>query len=193
MRISKVVIAFSLCFIALKGAAQSAPSEKYRPFSVYVGAGPSYFFNNLVVLKDEVSSFKYAFSARFMWEPKNSKLSLGIETGYYRLYSVKSVSPKADITNSTIPLLFDVSMRFGPKFYGTIGMGQSFTFNKVSNTDSAYNFNATTSSLSDFTATIGYKFVQKERISYAAEIKGFYSSKYQNATIAVLFLVGFKL
>ncbi len=72
-------------------------------------------------------------------------------------------------------------------------MGQSITFNKVSNTDSSYNYNANTWSFSDFSATFGYRLVQKPTISYAVELKGFYSSNYENATIALLFIVGFKL
>ena len=176
--------------LAQNGEGETGP---YHKFSVYAGVGPSYFFNNLVAAKDDVSSFKYAISARVMWEPKHSFVALGFETGYYRLYSVKSSLPKADVTNSSVPLFFVVSMKFSKKFYANWSMGQSITFNKVSNTDSSYNYNAKTWSLSDFSATFGYRFVQKPKISYAAEIKGFYSSGYENATIAVLFIVGFKL
>jgi hypothetical protein len=197
MRIYKLLIAGSLSLMTGRSLAQNGEGEtgKYHKFSIYAGAGPSYFFNNLVISKNDVSSFKYAISARLMWEPQHSFVALGFETGYYRLYSVKSrpPEPKADITNSSVPLLFDVSMKFSKKFYANWGMGQSITFNKVSNTDSSYNFNANTWSFSDFTATFGYRLVQKTNISYSAELKGFYSSKYQNATIALLFIVGFKL
>jgi len=198
MRIYKLAIAVSFCFIAYQSLAQDGQNGdgetgKYHKFSVYAGVGPSYFFNNLVILKDEVNSFQYAFSARFMWEPQHSFLSLGFETGYYRLYTVNSSKPRADISNSSVPLQFVVSMKFSKKLYANWSMGQSITFNNVSNTDSSYNFNANTWSLSDFSATVGYRFIQKPRISYAAEIKGYYSSGYQNATIALLFIVGFRL
>jgi hypothetical protein len=197
MRIHKLIIAVSFSLITSRSLAQNGEGEfgPYHKFSIYAGAGPSYFFNNLVVSKDDVSNFKYAISARVMWEPQHSFVALGFETGYYRLYSVKSTSPepKADITNSSVPLMFVVSMKFSKKFYANWAMGQSITFNKVSNTDSSYNYNANTWSLSDFSATFGYRFVQKATISYAVELKGFYSSSYENATIALLFIVGFKL
>jgi hypothetical protein len=197
MRIHKLIIAVVFILITGRSVAQNGEGEtgKYHKFSLYAGAGPSYFINNLVIAKDDVSNFKYAISARVMWEPQHSFVALGFETGYFRLYSVKSRSPqpKADITNSSIPLMFVVSMKFSKKFYANWGMGQSITFNKVSNTDSSYDFNASTWSFSDFTATFGYRFVQKPNISYAAELKGYYSSGYQNATIALLFIVGFKL
>jgi hypothetical protein len=195
MRIHNLIIAVSLCLTTGRSLAQNGEGEtgKYHKFSVYAGAGPSYFINNLVILKEEVSNFKYAISARVMWEPQHSFVALGFETGYYRLYSVKSTQPKADVTNSSVPLMFVVSMKFSKKLYANWGMGQSISFNKVSKTDSSYNFNASTWSLSDFSATLGYRFVQKPRISYAAELKGYYSSGYENATIALLFIVGFKL
>jgi hypothetical protein len=195
MRIYKFIIAILFCFLTGQSFAQNGEGEtgKYRKFSIYGGAGPSYFFNNLVVLKDEVSSFKYAISARFMWEPQHSFVSLGFETGYYRLYSVKSTNPKGDVTNSTVPLMFVASMKFSKKIYVNWSMGQSLNYNKISNTDSAYNFNSSYFSTADFAVTFGYRFVQKPRVSYIGEIKGFYSSKYDNETIAILFIVGFKL
>ena len=195
MRLNKLAIVILCSSFALGSYAQNSEGYegKYRPFSIYAGAGPSLFINNLVMSKDDVKPFKYAISARFMWEPKNSFVSLGIESGYYKLYTVSSSSPKADVSNSAIPILFVVSMKFGKKFYGDFCMGQSVTKSKVSNTDSSYNFNSSTWSFSDFSAAIGYRFVQKQRISYSAELKGFYSSGYENATIALLFIVGFKL
>jgi hypothetical protein len=195
MRIYKLLIALIFCFLTGKSFAQNGEGEtgKYHKFTIYAGAGPSYFFNNLVTLKDEVSSFKYAISARLMWEPQHSFVALGFETGYYRLYSVKSTDPKGDVTNSAVPLLFVASMKFSKKIYVNWSMGQSLNYNKISNTDSAYNFNSSYLSTADFAVTVGYRFVQKPTISYIAELKGFYSSKYENETIAILFIVGFRL
>jgi hypothetical protein len=193
MRIHQLLIVASLCFVGSKAVAQSEKAEKYHKFAVYAGVGPSYFFNNLVASKNDVNELNYAFSARFMWEPEHSKLSLGFETGYYRLYTVNSSQPKAHVSNSAIPLMFVVSMKFNKNFYASWSMGQSILPSKVSNTDSSYNFNSSTWSLSDFSATFGYRFVQKSRISYAAELKGYYSSSYANATIAALFIVGYRL
>jgi hypothetical protein len=188
------------CFIAGHSMAQSEQPDKYRPFSIYAGAGPSFFFNNLQLFGDNVKPLQYAISARFMWQPQHSLLSLGIETGYYRLYSVTDnvmdstgQITQAHVTNSSIPIMFVVSMKFSKKFYADWAMGQSISFNKVSAPGVNTNHNASTWSLSDFTATVGYRFVQKEKISYAVEFKGYYSSGYENATIALLFIVGFKL
>jgi hypothetical protein len=198
MHVHKILVVIFFCFLGQGTFAQNTVnavtvSGKYRKFALYGGVGPSYFINNLVLGKKDVSNFKYAFTLQGMWEPQNSFVSLGLETGYYRLYTVKSTNPKGDISNSTVPIMFVAGMKFSKKFYAYWSMGQSITFNKVSNTDSNYNFNNSVWSVADFAATFQYRLVQKERISYDVELKGFYSSKYENATIALLFIVGFKL
>jgi hypothetical protein len=196
MRIHKLIIVISTCLIVNRSMAQAEqnPSAKYRHFAIYAGVGPSYFFNNLTIAKNYVNSFQYAFSARFMWEPRNSFLSLGFETGYYRLYSVDLPQPvNAKVVNAAVPLQFVVSMKFSKKVYADWSMGQSIQYNNVTAPDNQNNFNNHITSLADFSATVGYRFIQKERISYAAEFKGFYSSAYANGTIALLFIVGFRL
>jgi hypothetical protein len=196
MRIYKLIITFSICLTVSRSMAQTAeaPPAKYRKFAVYVGIGPSYFFNNLVISKNDVSPWGYAGSFRVMWEPQHSFLSLGLESGYNRVYSVSTTSPvEAKVINTSIPLLFIVSMKFSPEVYASWSMGQSFNFNKVTAKGYSSDYNAKYTSLADFSATVGYRFIQKERISYAAELKGYYSSKYANGTIAVLFVVGFRI
>jgi hypothetical protein len=199
MRIRKSLITAAICFIALHSMAQSDQPEKYRKFSLYAGVGPSYFFNNLTVFKNDVNCFNYSFSFRAMWEPRHSFLSLGIETGYYRLYTVSSTvtngtqTTNATVKNSSIPIQLCVSMKFSPKLYANWSMGQSILISSVNAPGTTGNFNSHSTSLSDFSATLGYRFIQKARISYAAEFKGYYSSSYANGTIALLFIVGFKL
>ncbi len=91
MHIRNLIIAASTCLIASRSLAQNDEGQytKYRHFAIYAGVGPSYFFNNLTTFKDDVNPWGYEFSFRFMWEPKGSFVSLGFETGYYRIYSVE--------------------------------------------------------------------------------------------------------
>jgi hypothetical protein len=199
MRIHRLIFILCMSLLAGRSMAQSDQMEKYRKFAVYAGVGPSYFFNNLVAFKNDVNSFNYAISARVMWEPEHSFLSLGFETGYYRIYTANSTvtvngaSTNAHVSNSSVPLQFVVSMKFSKQIYADWAMGQSITFNQVDAQGVQTNHDATTWSLADFSATIGYRFIQKARISYAAEFKGFYSSSYANGTIALLFIVGYRL
>jgi hypothetical protein len=203
MRIKTLIIVVSACFITCHSMAQneSDGSGKYRKFAVYGGVGPSYFFNNVIIGKNQVNPWGYEFSARVMWEPEHSFLSLGIETGYFRLYSASGTlsdslsgqQSNVHVSNSSIPIQFVVSMKFTKQLYADWAMGQSITFNKVSASGITTNHNANTTSLADFTATVGYRFIQKSRISYAAELKGFYSSSYANQTLAIVFIVGYRL
>jgi len=173
---------------------ETGQPAKYHHFVVYAGVGPSFFFNNLATFKNDVNPWGYEFSARFMWEPRNSLLSLGIETGYYHLYSASVGQPvNAKAVTNSIPIQFVVSMKFSPKIYANWSMGQSIQYNKVTAPDNPNNFNNHVTSLADFSATLGYRFIQKARISYAAELKGYYSSSYANGTVAALFIVGYRL
>ena len=141
MRIRNLLITLTTCFIASRSLAQNDVGQyaKYRHFAIYAGVGPGFFFNNVVVFKDDVNPWGYQFSFRFMWEPKNSFLSLGIETGYYRIYSASSdvktaLSPQpipVKVTNSIVPFLFIVSMKFSKEFYASWSMGQSIKYNII--------------------------------------------------------------
>jgi hypothetical protein len=204
MRIKTLIIVVSTCLIASQCVAQNelTPGEDhYHKFALYGGIGPSFFFNNVITFKNQVSPWGYTFSLRGMWEPEHSFLALGFETGYNRIYSasgtiVDSMSGQqtnAHVTNSNIPLLFVVSMKFSKNIYANWSMGQSISFNKVSSPGFDTNHDASTWSLADFSATLGYRFYQKGRISYAAELKGYYSSSYSNGTIGILFSAGYRL
>lgn len=189
-------IAFAAVVVLLSSqrlGAQAAPAAEYHKFAIYAGAGPSVFFNNLIVFKDQVQPLQYAFSLKWMWEP-HSNLSLGVETGYYRLYSVHESQPvDAHITNSSVPILLVIAMKFPRSFYASWAMGQSITFNQVDALGVQGNHDAKTWSFADFEATLGYRITQKRRVSYSVELKGFYSSAYDNKTLALLFVVGYGL
>jgi len=204
MRIFRLTLISTACFLVVQGMAQSDNMINFKPdknveapykkFSIYLGAGPSYFFNNVVTFKDDVNSWHYQISLRFMWEPPHSKLSLGFETGYYRLYTADAGEPiAAHVSNSAIPFQLVATMRFNKNFYASWSMGQNLLINTVDAKDKPYDFNASAVSLSDGSATLGYKFAQKPRLSYAVETKFFYSASFNNSTVSILFLAGFKL
>ena len=66
-----------------------------------------------------------------MWEPEHV-LSVGIESGYYRLYTLTGPDTlHANIANSAIPIQLVISMKFLKSFYFNFSMGQSKLINKV--------------------------------------------------------------
>jgi hypothetical protein len=193
MNFRKLIAAILICFFTMGLSAQSDnSSEKKHKFSLYAGVGPNIYFNNLVLAKDYVHELNYSFAGRIMWEPGHL-LSLGVETGYYRLYSVNDKSQSGvNITNAAIPIQLVVGMKFLKTFYFNFSSGQSILLNKVSTPNNG-SISSTSFSLGDFGLSLGYKRQLNERLSLAAETKFFYSSQLNDKNIALLFMVGYKL
>ncbi len=192
MRIKEVLLWLLICSFTLNGTAQTSkpPKEKKHRFSFYGGVGPSYFFNNLVTSKDQVNPWNYNIVGRFMWEPPFF-LSLGIETGYFRLYTVNYSQPvSAHISETAVPIQMVVSMKLMKNYYFNFAMGQSYLINKAEAAGYGSN-NATNWSLADFSASFGYRHKFPSRFSLGAETKFFASSAYNNATLSLVFMAGY--
>ena len=183
-----------ICLLSSGLAAQTtSPTKNKRlKWALYAGVGPNYYFNNLKVGKDLVKPFNYSFVARFMWEPEHF-LSLGIETGYNRLYTLKasnSSGQNAHIINSAVPIQIVVSMKFLNDYYFNFSMGQSILFNKATATNG--NFDATSFSFADLGAALGYRRAISERFVLSAEAKFYYSTHLDDKNIALIFMAGYR-
>jgi hypothetical protein len=192
MKIHKLYIAAIICFFTTNLLAQteSLPPAKKDKFAVYAGIGPNIYFNNLVLAKDYVNPVQYSFAGRIMWEPEHL-LSLGLESGYYRLYSVSfPEQPEVKISNSAIPIQVVVSMKFLKTFYFNFSSGQTILINKV-HTPKYGDIDASTLSLGDYAGTLGYKYKLKKHLSILAEVKFFHASKLDDKNMALLFLAGY--
>lgn len=159
--------------------------------SVYLGVGPNYYFNNLILLRNQVNVVNYSFVGRYMWEPEHL-LTIGFEMGYYRLYNLKLPGALHNsIRNSAIPFQLVIGMRFLKKQgYFNFGIGRSLLINDIT-TDADGDFDATTISLADFTTTAGYRKQVNDRISLSSEIKLYYASKAADMNLALALVVGY--
>jgi hypothetical protein len=191
-----LLIPFFICNIALKCTAQAdlhIPSKYYR-YALYAGAGPNYYFNNLVLAKDYVNVYNFCFSARLMWEGEY-KLSVGIESGYNRLYSMDidfgNSNGSVHIDNTAIPLQLLVSMKFFEDFYASFTFGPSILQNHVRSTEYG-DFSASTLSYADFAFTIGHRQLFKKRFYLGTELKVFYSSRLNDRNLSLLFMGGYR-
>ncbi len=192
--ITKFTIGIVCCFFSLPGFAQTSNAIKVKEhkFALYGGGGPSFYFNNLVLAQNNVHPLNYSFTGRIMWEPGHL-LSLGVETGYYRLYTVKNIQQEGfKISNAVIPFQLVVSMKFLKSFYVNFASGQSILINNVSLPGSE-KLSSTSFSLGDFSGSLGYKRQLNSRISISAETMFFYSSQLNDKNIALLFMVGYVL
>ena len=170
-----------------------AKPAKVSKFTLYAGLGPNFYFNNLVLAKDQVNEFNYAFVARFMWEPEYF-VSIGFETGYNKLYTVstgKGTANELHIVNAAIPLQGVVSMKFLKHYYGNFTMGQSILLNTVSRPVKEDD-KASTFSMSDFGLAFGYRKPVGEKWYLGTEVKGYYSSKLQDMNIGLVFMAGWR-
>ena len=191
----KIFVGVVLCCIASNSNGQSndsPPVQKQHKFVFYGGFGPNYYFNNLVVAKKKVNEFSYSFVGKLMWEPENN-LSLGIESGYNRLYSVDAelgiYTGTINIVNVAIPLQLVACMKFLENYYCSFSFGRAILLNKVSTSDFG-KFDASSLSLGDYTLSVGYKRPINNRFLLGAELKGYYSGKLEDKNIALVFMGG---
>lgn len=183
-----------LCFALSAHAQQDEKYAQDHKWVLYTGVGPNFYFNNLVRGTDRVNELNYSFVARIMWEPEH-RLSIGFETGYFRLYSMSGSRPATgdvSIINASIPFQIVVSMKFFNNFYGNFNMGHALLINNVTSSTLG-DFSATTFSLGDFSLTAGYRKLVKNRLYIGAELKGYYSTKLDDKNISLLFMTGYRL
>ena len=186
-----VMLCLGLSSRLMSQTTQQNQSRK-RHFAVYAGIGPNFYFNNLDIGHNLVHPWNYTFVTRVMWEPEHL-LSVGIESGYILLYTVKSSTPvKLKIANSAIPIHLVVSMKFFHGFYFNFTMGQSRLQSKVTQDSVSGDFNSKNWSLGDFGVAFGYRRRLNDRFTLGAEFKGFYSTKYEDKNIALVFVAGFR-
>lgn len=126
-----------MCFLEHFCVAQNTWNTRdsvARGVSIYVSTGVSHYINTLQLDPSRVG-LKQNFSCssfKFMWEPEH-RLSLGVETGYYKVYEVQLVEGK-DINTASlnvIPILFCVQMRVFKRFFAAIGTGISIHHSQV--------------------------------------------------------------
>ena len=148
----KTILIGLLFLVVLSGkvlAQDSLAQPRRNHYSLAVGLGFNHYFNTLQIAKDFANPNSGTVSFRFFWEPEHL-LSLGLETGYFRLFKVeKKISSESTSTATMdiVPLFLLVRMRVVNYFYVTVGMGLAMMINKVS---LDRNINSTFFSLSNF-------------------------------------------
>ncbi|MEI7499904.1 MAG: hypothetical protein WCK84_05590 [Bacteroidota bacterium] len=147
-------------FLSYSGFSQHADSIKVKRnhYSLAVGIGWAHYINTLELGKDNASINSAGVSVKFFWEPEH-RLSLGLETGFYRLYKVKlkSFSDVAgQATMSAMPLLLTVRMRIIDHLYLSAGAGLAVLFNKVTGIDNKVTSNILSMSNYQFSGSYLY-------------------------------------
>jgi hypothetical protein len=147
-------------FLSAPAFSQKADSLKIKRnyYSLAIGAGWAHYINSLEIGKDEATINSVGISLKFYWEPEH-RLSLGLESGFYRLYKVRSktyTDIQGQATMSAMPLLLVVRMRILDHFYLSAGGGLALMFNKVTGIDNQINSNILSMSNYQFSGSYLY-------------------------------------
>ena len=129
---------FLMVFTMMVNAQEKDPFvTKRNHYSLAIGFGWVHYINTLEIGKDLATINSPGLSARFYWEPEH-RLSLGLETGYYRLYKVKGTSDtglSGEATMAGVPFLLEVRMRVIDRVHVSVGAGLAAMFNNVKGID----------------------------------------------------------
>ncbi len=133
----KTVLTLVLIFFTLVVFSQKKDSVKVRlnHYILTVGAGWTHYINNLDNGDKNIKQDFAGVCLKFFWEPEY-RLSLGLETGYYKLFTVSGEvgadATAVEVSRSVVPLLLLVRMRIIDNVYLGTGMGLALINNKVS-------------------------------------------------------------
>jgi hypothetical protein len=156
----------------------SINNRPWKHYSLAVGAGWSHYINSLeTVDSKDVGKDFIGISLRFLWEPEY-RLSLGLETGYYRIYSVKKqVSPEISGESQfyAMPLLLVARMRIVDQFYLSVAPGLTILSQKISGMGEK--ISSSTLSLANFEGTATYIYPLNRRFSLGGDLKFLYFGK----------------
>lgn len=114
---------------ALFASKKDSTKVSLNRYSLTVGAGWVHYINTLEIGADMASINSAGLSLKFFWEPEH-RLSLGLETGYYRMYKVKG-EYGGHVSMASVPLLLNIRMRVVDHFYLSAGAGLALMFNQV--------------------------------------------------------------
>jgi len=173
----KTVFTLVLVFLALVVFSQQKDSVKVRlnHYTLTVGAGWTHYVNNLENGDQNMKNDFAGISFKFFWEPEH-RLSLGLESGYYKLFRITNQvnqDTSVQIDRTLVPFLLLVRMRIVDNVYLGAGMGISFITNKASG--AGQEIKTQMSSLANFEVTGSYIYPLSKRWLVGGEMKVFHS------------------
>jgi hypothetical protein len=173
--------------------------EKSRSIRLELGGGLGHYFNTFTnVLDEDVINNRPSFSGKLLWQPEY-RLSLGIESGYYFLYSTTRIQTDIGTEKLTsrlkvVPIFLSLSMRLVNHLNINFGTGLA---------DMIYTLNAaktksekvvgTTYSMSNYTTGFTYSYQLGKKISLGAEFKYLYLRKTDDSHVSLLINISYNI
>ena len=176
----KIILSLLLLFVAEILPAQSNDSiPKTRShYSLAIGTGWSHYFSNMqTVSSRDVQKDFIGISLRFLWEPEYL-VSLGLETGVYRIYRVNKVL-NAEYTMDSrmyvIPFMLVVRMKIIDHLYLSVAPGLALQFSQISGIGDKVNTHQF--SYANFEACASYLYPVSKHFEIGGEARLFYIGK----------------
>jgi hypothetical protein len=184
-----------LIFFTLVVFSQKKDSVKVRlnHYTLTIGAGWTHYINNLENGDQDMKNNFAGVSFKFFWEPEH-RLSLGLETGYYKLFKVTdqvNADTSVQIVRTMIPMLLLVRMRIVDNFYLGAGMGISLFTSKASG--AGQEIVTKMSSLSNFELSGSYIYPLSKHWLVGGELKVYHSGSLDEWIYSVQALCAFRL
>jgi hypothetical protein len=196
-RIFQFILLILLILSALFSHGQG--SEKSRSIRLELGGGLGHYFNTFTnVLDEDVKNNRPSFCGKILWQPEY-RLSLGIESGYYFMYSTTRIQTDIGAEKLTsrlkvVPLFLSLSMRVVNHLNINFGTGLA---------DMIYTLNAaktksdkvvgTTYSMSNYTTGFTYSYQLGKKISLGAEFKYLYLRKTDDSHVSLLVNISYNI
>jgi hypothetical protein len=183
---------YKILSILLLIAFASFPQEKdqFYSLSAEAGAGYAYFLTDLD--NPDLNQGGYSGTFRVMWHPEHL-LSLGIETGYWRLYSLEGSISTAEYGSTTsevsmisVPVMGVFSMKVFPEMLPDLEIKFLTGILLLTNNINAYGVEQNSSLMSiGFAGAATYLVPLNDIISLGGELKYHYISKIQDADLSL--------
>lgn len=184
-----------ILFLSLSAAfAQSQEIPYY--LTAEAGAGYSHYITSLDIPDLNQSGFNGSF--RIMWHPEHL-LSLGLETGYSNLYSLKTSASAPDLGTSdvkvsmtSVPIMGVYSMKIFPYRLPEFELKVSTGILLLTNHAEGFGGNLTTSQICiGYSVAATYLTPISEFFSVGGELKYQYLSKLEDSDIALQLLISY--
>ena len=172
-----IILIFVLLTPAVFATGKDSTRVRLNRYSLAIGVGWTHYINTLELGKDNATINSVGTSLKFFWEPEH-RLSLGLETGFYRLYSVKNKSysdVKGEATMSAIPFLLAIRMRIVDNFYLSAGGGLALMINNVS--VSGNKVSSKILSMANYQLSGSYIYPLSKHWNVGGEVKALYFGK----------------
>jgi hypothetical protein len=174
--VKKLVILFFVMTTA--GAVRGQTMDSTLRMSAMVGIGWTHYYNRLVIGHEGLKNNFLGTSFRLMWEPEH-RLSVGIETGYYKLYDATLQPGNGMSSLSIIPLMASFRMRILKELFITGATGIALLRSELNSPSGSTKSQAI--SYSDVQVSALYLHSLSEQLSVGGELKFLWIDKTDDA------------